>query len=254
MNRSALRLFFVMIAGFALIGAAGSTVSAQDAAVSHPSHIHAGTCAELDPNPAFPLSNVEPVAPDAAEGSVETGMSTVDVSLDDILASPHAINVHESAENAANYIACGDLTGPVVDGKLVVGLIEQNDSGYAGIAVLESSYGGGTDVSVYLATGLSGDSAGASSVADNATSDEVAVSIVDFAFDAQVIEIPVGTTVTWTNQDSAPHTTTANDGTWDSAVLEQGDSFSFTFDTAGTFDYICNIHPSMTGQVVVTEP
>lgn len=249
--------FFAMIAGIALLGAASATATVQDTAISHPSHIHEGTCAELDPAPAFPLSNVEPVAPDAAEGSVETGMTTVEVSLDDILTSPHAINIHESAENAGNYIACGDLTGSVVDGTLAIALTVQNDSGYAGVAVLESNDSGGTDVSVYLAPGLAGDVSAATPVASpvaDTMSEDVAITIADFKFQDQIIEIPVGTTVTWTNDDVMSHTTTSDDGTWDSGKLAQGESFSFTFDTAGTFDYICTLHPSMTGQVVVTEP
>ncbi|MBD3219302.1 MAG: T9SS type A sorting domain-containing protein [candidate division Zixibacteria bacterium] len=82
----------------------------------------------------------------------------------------------------------------------------------------------------------------------------VQVTIVDFAFDPQNLEIEIGTTVQWTNFDGATHTTTANDGTWDSGNLSQGESFSFTFNETGTFDYICDIHPFMTGTVEVTMP
>jgi plastocyanin len=80
-----------------------------------------------------------------------------------------------------------------------------------------------------------------------------AVSIVDFAFDPAAVEIPVGATVTWTNTGAVPHTATASDGTFDSGELAPGASFSHTFTAAGTFPYICQIHPQMTGTVTVVE-
>lgn len=86
---------------------------------------------------------------------------------------------------------------------------------------------------------------------DGATSaSEATVSIVDFAFDAPTLEIAVGTTVTWTNDGQALHTVT---GTFaDSGVIQSGETFSFAFTEAGTFDYACQLHPQMTGQVVVS--
>ena len=80
-----------------------------------------------------------------------------------------------------------------------------------------------------------------------------AVSIVDFAFDPAAVEVPVGATVTWTNTGAAPHTATASDGTFDSGELAPGASFSHTFAAAGTFPYVCQIHPQMTGTVTVVE-
>src|ERR671932_176884 len=77
------------------------------------------------------------------------------------------------------------------------------------------------------------------------------VSIENFAFDPPNISVAPGTTVTWVNNDSVPHTTTANDETWDSETLQPGESFSFTFDTPGTFPYFCEIHPFMMGNVTV---
>ena len=78
-----------------------------------------------------------------------------------------------------------------------------------------------------------------------------AVEIRDFAFQPAQIEIAVGTTVTWTNNDTVPHTSTATDGTWDSGNLDQRQSYSHTFDEAGTHDYVCLYHPNMRGTVVV---
>ena len=79
-----------------------------------------------------------------------------------------------------------------------------------------------------------------------------AVTIVNFAFQPASLEVPVGTTVTWTNQGSAPHTVTADDGSFDSGTLQPGGTFSMTFDTPGTFTYHCEIHPNMMGTIVVT--
>jgi plastocyanin len=79
-----------------------------------------------------------------------------------------------------------------------------------------------------------------------------AVAIADFAFGPPEITVAVGATVTWTNQDSVSHTVDANDNSFVSESLGQGATFSHTFDVAGTFAYICGIHPSMAGTVVVT--
>lgn len=79
-----------------------------------------------------------------------------------------------------------------------------------------------------------------------------AVTIQNFAFAPAVITVPVGTAVTWTNQDIEQHTVTARDKTFDSGVLANGKSFRFTFSKAGTYDYNCIIHPEMVGRVVVS--
>jgi plastocyanin len=78
-----------------------------------------------------------------------------------------------------------------------------------------------------------------------------AVTIMNFAFSPASISVPVGSTVTWTNQDSTAHTVTADDGSFDSGSLAPGATFSQAFDTPGTFAYHCNIHSSMHGTVTV---
>lgn len=77
------------------------------------------------------------------------------------------------------------------------------------------------------------------------------VSIQDFFFSPAQITVQPGTTVTWMNNGQAPHTVTADDGSFDSETLQPGQSFSFTFANAGTFSYFCEIHPFMTGSVTV---
>ena len=65
------------------------------------------------------------------------------------------------------------------------------------------------------------------------------------------IQIKVGTTVTWTNMDSVPHSITLDSGAKDSGLFGQNANFSYTFTTTGTFQYHCSAHPFMLGKVVV---
>jgi plastocyanin len=83
---------------------------------------------------------------------------------------------------------------------------------------------------------------------------ETPVTIRDFAFAPPVLVAPTGTTVRWTNQDGAAHTTTSDTGVWDSGTLAGGQSFPHTFAQAGVFAYHCAIHPGMTGALVVAAP
>lgn len=85
------------------------------------------------------------------------------------------------------------------------------------------------------------------------TSNTSGVTIAGMAFSPATITVKKGTSVTWTNNDSVSHTVTGNNGGPNSSTLGNGQSYSFTFNTTGTFKYICAIHPSMTGTVIVTE-
>jgi plastocyanin len=78
-----------------------------------------------------------------------------------------------------------------------------------------------------------------------------AVPIKGFAFKPATVTVKEGDTVTWTNQDTAPHTATASDGSFDTGNLKKGASGSHKFSKAGSFAYICAIHPNMKGKVVV---
>lgn len=78
-----------------------------------------------------------------------------------------------------------------------------------------------------------------------------AVEIVEFEFVPEEITVPAGTTITFTNQDKAPHTATADDTSFDTETLDQGDSADLTFDDPGTFSYFCRFHVFMKGSVVV---
>ena len=77
------------------------------------------------------------------------------------------------------------------------------------------------------------------------------VNIANFAFSPATITVKVGDSVNWTNKDSMGHSATADDNSWDSGVLAQGESKSIIFSKAGTFKYHCSVHPNMHGTVVV---
>jgi plastocyanin len=258
----------LLAAGLFVIGGMGG--AAQDATPAggsghaHPAHIHLGTCDALDPNPAFPLTDVA-LAPNASgdevDGAtaipVERSVTTVDATLEDLRTGGYAINVHQSAEDIGTYIACGNLSGIIDDsGALIVGLGELNDSGHSGVAIL-TEQGEQTNVTVYLTEGLSGAAAeaadGSATPEDTeAVADATMGEIKDLAYIPDSIEIPVGATVTWTNSDTVPHTATAPDReVLQSGTLNPGDSYSQTFDQPGTFDYFCEFHANMKGTIVV---
>ncbi len=80
------------------------------------------------------------------------------------------------------------------------------------------------------------------------------VEIRGFAYRPAVITIHVGDAVSWTNNDSAGHTVTFDTLPIDSDILEQGQVFSRTFATSGTFRYHCDLHPAMVATVTVVGP
>lgn len=81
------------------------------------------------------------------------------------------------------------------------------------------------------------------------------VKIADMAFSPAQITIKKGTKVTWTNSDSVSHDVKEKDGKTgpNSPALSQGQSYSFTYNESGTYNYYCSIHPQMTGSVIVTD-
>ncbi|MEO1639655.1 MAG: cupredoxin family copper-binding protein [Pseudomonadota bacterium] len=77
------------------------------------------------------------------------------------------------------------------------------------------------------------------------------VNIQGFAFEPATLTIAAGDTVTFVNQDGAPHTATANNGSFDTGRLSRGQEASLTFNSAGTYDYFCEVHPNMTATLIV---
>jgi plastocyanin len=79
----------------------------------------------------------------------------------------------------------------------------------------------------------------------------VAVKIDNFTFAPGSVNVPVGTTVRWTNHDDIPHTVVSDDKIFKSKVLDTDEEFTYTFTKPGTYSYFCSIHPKMTAKVVV---
>ena len=79
------------------------------------------------------------------------------------------------------------------------------------------------------------------------------VDITDFKYKPATVTVKAGGTVEWTNNDTAPHTATADDQSFDTGSLSQGDAKKVTFDEAGTFAYICTFHPFMKATVEVVQ-
>jgi amicyanin len=80
------------------------------------------------------------------------------------------------------------------------------------------------------------------------------IAIKNFAFNPSTLTIKTGTTVTWTNQDGAPHQIASDPGApvaFKSESLANGASYQFTFIQTGTYDYHCTIHPAMKGTIIV---
>lgn len=275
MNRFRTRAggFAIGVVGLCLVSLAGGTVGfAQDSsatdAPARPNHIHEGSCDNLDPAPLYILNDL--VLPDGdaqygGEGSpaaVQTGVTTVDTSLADLVAGNFSINVHESADNIENYIACGEIGGVVVPGgtegveTLAIGLRTLNDSGQSGIALFTGE-GETTTVEIYLAEGLANGGEASASGADHGEhaaqpTDAVAVEIRDFLYSPDPVTVAAGESVTWTNQDAVPHTATGTDrDVLQTGAINAGESVTATFSVPGTFEYFCEFHPNMKGTLIV---
>ncbi len=84
-------------------------------------------------------------------------------------------------------------------------------------------------------------------------SGDTTVTIESYSYNPQSITVKVGTEVTWKNEQSVTHTVTSEEGLFDSGDIEQGETYSYTFEDLGRHNYYCTIHPSMTGEVIVIE-
>jgi plastocyanin len=103
--------------------------------------------------------------------------------------------------------------------------------------------------------GTTTESGGASAAAPSGEARKAEkVKIVEFTYQPDPVTVQVGGKVIWQNEDTAPHTATADDGSFDTGTLERGKIKSETFKQAGTFTYYCEIHPDMHGTVEVVEP
>lgn len=105
-----------------------------------------------------------------------------------------------------------------------------------------------------LALGLTGCGDSEETGGDGAT-----VSVDGFRFEPPTLEVSTGTAVTWNNDDAINHTATAGtpdepeESTFDIDLPDDGATGSHTFEEAGTYPYFCEVHPSMLGEIVVTD-
>jgi plastocyanin len=77
------------------------------------------------------------------------------------------------------------------------------------------------------------------------------VTIDNYTFGPKELTVPAGTTVKWVNHDDVPHTVVNKDKAFRSQALDTDDSYSYTFASAGTFEYFCGLHPYMVGKIIV---
>ena len=211
-------------------------------ALAWPAGINAGRCTALG-DMAFALGDItpQPIVIKSAQTPVAIGAATIDVSLPTLLATDHAISVGVSKTDAA-LVACGDvedLSGTAVEDQdeLVLGLRRWSDARNVGVAVLRPE-GQRTAVRLYLLD-LSGAQALPTTGATT-TVEIVGAGFEDAAFQPQSVTVSRGDTVTWVNTSDIAHTITGDDLTFaDSGLLDPGQSFSQTFDEAGTYRYRC---------------
>ncbi|WP_396918549.1 cupredoxin family copper-binding protein [Mycolicibacterium sp.] len=120
--------------------------------------------------------------------------------------------------------------------------------------IVDFGANGGTSVGMAPMTGMSAMPMPAATSMDPPASPVAGteVRIDNFAFVPATLTVKRGETVTWTNHDEEPHTVASGDGSFHSPGMDANGTYSFTFSTPGSFDYICSIHPFMRGTVVVT--
>jgi plastocyanin len=149
---------------------------------------------------------------------------------------------------------------PLLAAALVVlslGLVACGGSGSDSSSSTEESAPAGQESGTAEATEGETGSEGETTESEAAPSGEAAksekVQIVEFTYEPDPVVVQAGGKVTWQNEDTAPHTSTADDGSFDTGTIDKGKLGSATFKEAGTFTYFCEIHPTMHGTVEVVE-
>ncbi|MGH2618602.1 MAG: cupredoxin domain-containing protein, partial [Thermomicrobiales bacterium] len=277
---------------FGVLALSGPAAWAQDATpeaeaplVPRPVHIHSGTCDELGDviQPLVDLTAPEGdrVGQGRRADLAETSYTNVPMAFDAILAEDHAINAHLSAEEIGTYIACGNIGGVLnANGDLVIGLREDSNSGYTGIAFLSpGADGASTDVSVFIAQTQGGGGgrerdraadeeaatlpAAATPAADAGdeamvSGEQVPVSLVEFAI-SMPETLPAGeVTFAVTNDGTTTHSFEIENESMEEELetpLEPGQSALLTVDLApGTYEVYCPIgnHADQGMQLEVT--
>lgn len=165
------RLLSVMVGLSMLFGSTALIGAAQEATPGGPSEgypvaLHEGSCTEPVAEAAWQLDNAVSIGVDQDEPevvgpaltrTVTSTSSAVDFNLDSVADSSYVIAVHASPDEFGTIVACGQIAGIKVDGKLVVALVPMGDSQVNGIAILDEDNGGvlglgedQTQITVYI--------------------------------------------------------------------------------------------------------
>ena len=181
--------------------------------------------------------------------SVNAG--TYGISQSAYAATPSVFGDSTLADNSNN-----DTTGTTSDGLNTNTAEETNSDHHDGSDDQTGSSDDGSDDQ----TNIAPQSDSNSETGDSSQSASVSIVGIkgDNSYDPNPIEIKTGDTITWTNEDNEAHTVTSGSDEgpsigqdFDSGMIGGDDSYSNTFDKAGTYDYFCTIHPSMVGQIEV---
>jgi plastocyanin len=119
------------------------------------------------------------------------------------------------------------------------------------ISLVLSACGGSGSETTTTATESATEAGGGAPAPSGEASRAEKVKIVEFTYGPDPVRIQVGGKVIWQNEDTAPHTATAEDGSFDTGTIERGKIKSETFKRAGTYPYFCEIHSTMHGTVEV---
>lgn len=106
-------------------------------------------------------------------------------------------------------------------------------------------------VALLAAVGCADSGAAPQATDAQAGSGDAEVAMVGMAFEPDTVTVGVGQSVTWVNQDSVSHNAVADDGSWKTDIFGADGSATVTFDTPGTYQYVCTLHPNMKGTVIV---
>ena len=238
-------------ASLAEITTGGFTINGHKSGDEIGTYVTCGNVPRGDTVGTFTLAAIDGSAQDGSVSFIDLGGETaVVISVGSAAAGlAQPVHIHEGSCDTLGGIAF-PLTN-VVDGRSVT-LIDESISNVMRDGFVVNLHRSGDEASVYTACGSLADSAaGVMSDSSNVLSDIV-------SFQLESLTISVGDTVTWTNLDSAPHTVShgLSPDVEASPLFQSGNfgkdgTFTHTFDTAGTFAYFCEVHPSMVGSITV---
>jgi len=193
---------------------------------------------------------------DGAFGSdVLEGGATFSHTFDEAGTYPYTCLIHPEMRGTVTVAGAADAVAPSV-----VPAASPSAPAASSASGAQSSSPGAAESASTSPSALASPSASASTSASASASPSASgavaqspVTMLGRAFQPGTVEVAAGQTVDWLNDDGEAHTVSALDGSFNSGIMNSGDAFSETFETPGTFDYICAIHPTMTGTVIVTE-